>query len=61
MKKFNLDKFSKDIYKLRKENKYSQAYIEEKIGISRIILGKMEKGEFTPSLKSLKAYVNYII
>ena len=54
MKKFNLDKFSKDIYKLRKENKYSQAYIEEKTGISRIILGKMERGEFQPSIEKLE-------
>ena len=54
MKKFNLDKFSKDIYKLRKENKYSQAYIEEKTGINRITLGKMEKGEFTPSIEKLE-------
>ena len=54
MKRFNLDKFSKDIYKLRKENKYSQAYIEEKTGISRIILGKMERGEFQPSIEKLE-------
>lgn len=54
MKKFNYNKFSKEIYELRKKNKYSQAYIEEKTGISRIILGKMERGEFQPSIEKLE-------
>jgi UDPglucose 6-dehydrogenase len=54
MKKFNSEKFAKDIYKLRKEKKYFQTYIEEKTGISGIILGKMEKNEFMPSIEKVE-------
>ena len=54
MKKFNSEKFAKEIYELRKINKYSQIFIEEKTGISRITLGKLEKGEFIPSIEKLE-------
>ena len=42
--------FSRDVLKLRKEKKLSQIELSEKTEINRVLIGKLEKMEFIPSI-----------
>lgn len=48
--KFNYELFCSDVLKLRKENKISQIELAQETGINRVLIGKLEKMEFTPSI-----------
>jgi Predicted transcription factor, homolog of eukaryotic MBF1 len=45
---------SDKIKKLRQEKRFKQESLAEKIGVSRLMLGKYERGEATPSAETLQ-------
>ena len=51
---FNIKLLAEDVYKNRKETKISQTELAESTGINRVLIGKLEKGEFTPSIEQFE-------
>ncbi len=51
---FNIKILAEDVYKIRKENKISQTELADSTGINRVLIGKLEKGEFTPSIEQFE-------
>ena len=51
---FNLKLLADDVLKNRKETKISQSELAESTGINRVLIGKLEKGEFTPSIEQFE-------
>lgn len=57
---FNLNLLSKDVLEKRKSIKMSQTELAELTGINRVLIGKLEKGEFTPSLEQFEKLINVL-
>jgi len=51
---FNISLLAEDVLKNRKETKISQSDLAESTGINRVLIGKLEKGEFTPSIEQFE-------
>ena len=55
MKKFSNDKLVETIKAKRKEQKLTQSDLAEKTGINRAMIGRLENGDYTPSIDQLDA------
>ena len=54
MKKFSTETMVKTVYTLRKEKKLTQAQLGALSGINRAMIGRLENGEFIPSVAQLQ-------
>lgn len=54
MKKLSTEKLSKLIEAKRKENKLSQSQLDDKTGINRVMISKIENQEYIPSILQLQ-------
>lgn len=54
MKKLSQEKMAKTIKKLRKEKDFSQEQLSKETGINRLMIGRLEKKEYIPSISQLE-------
>ena len=55
MKTLSTQKLAETIKKLREENGYTQEYLGELTGINRVMIGRIEREDFTPSIIQFEA------
>lgn len=51
---FNAILLGDDVYNNRRRKKMSQSELSKEIGINRVLIGKLEKGEFIPSIEQFE-------
>ena len=59
MQQSDVDEFPARLRKLREERRQSRAVLSELCGLSRGMIRQYERGEKTPTLKTLKVLANY--